>query len=155
VADSTEVEKRNRLARFLPSIQREWPIVLRFAALGFLNTAVSYLVFVALFKALSMLQSPGAAAQFVSYGAGMATSYMLNRSWTFCTLDSSGRHFVRFLATQALCLMATVASLGVLVDRMGYSPSSTWLVVNVIVAVANFLLQRLWVFGRTTVSAEL
>jgi putative flippase GtrA len=138
---------RDQLARATQSLVNARAVLFRFGVVGCVNAGVSYLVFRVLIFALSGSSHRGAVAQLFSYLAGMATSYVLNRAWTFRAFDSASVRLARFLTAQALCLVMTVASLGLFVDKMGFPSSLTWLVVNAIITIANFLLQRLWVFA--------
>jgi putative flippase GtrA len=78
-------------------------IALRFAVVGSINTAVDLALFTAM-TGLLALQPDRANA--ISYGCGIVTSFILNRSWTF--RDARGgiaEQFTRFIVVSLASLL--------------------------------------------------
>ncbi|MFC0298378.1 GtrA family protein [Geobacillus jurassicus] len=129
----------------LHTFRKEKQTVWRFAVVGASNTAVDF----AVFFLLAAAGVPAAAAQVVSYGAGMANSYIWNRRWTFEVKRKANiGEFLRFLAVNGLSLGA---SLGVLLVADRFAP--LWLAKSVATLVgmaANFAGSRYWVFAEQT-----
>lgn len=116
---------------------------IKFAATGLLNTAVD----AGVFALLLALGTGTYLAQTVSYGCGMLSSYLINRSWTFGSREGVfSSAAVRFIT----------ANLGLLVFSLGvlYLVEGT-LGLPVFIAKAaaicctvglGFMINRLWVF---------
>ncbi|KDE47083.1 membrane protein [Geobacillus sp. CAMR12739] len=125
----------------LHTFRKEKQTIWRFAVVGVSNTAVDFVVFFL----LAAMGVPAAAAQVVSYGAGMANSYIWNRLWTFQVKRKANiGEFLRFLAVNGLSLGA---SLGVLLAAERLMP--LWLaksVATIAGMAVNFIGSRFWVF---------
>ena len=115
----------------------------RFLAVGIANTALSYVVYVALVH----VDVPPPAAGAIAFTAGAVQGYVLNGRWTFAGLDT-GRQRLRYLlvqlggagATSAIVWLATTA---------GVPRTAAYLVAVPPVTLATFFLNRSWVFvGR-------
>lgn len=86
----------------MPAVLRE---MARFAAVGVVNTGVDICLFALLLSAAAI---PAAAANVLSYSAGVVTSFVLNGRWTF---GSGGRPAGPALSAFALFASAAVAGL--------------------------------------------
>lgn len=121
---------------------------LRFLVVGGLNTALAFVLFRALLRALG--GRPGAAgrAQALAYAAGIAISYAANRGWTFRSDRAHRGALPRFVAAElcALSLSATLVHLGTGVA--GLPPSLSWLGATATTTVLNFVTQRYLIFPR-------
>jgi putative flippase GtrA len=126
---------RERLLRFA-----------RFALVGVGNTAFSYVVFRLVLRALGDLTGAAGIAYGICYAAGFALSFTLNRSWTFRSTGRARAELVRFLAAQGTCLVlsAGLVSVGVSLLRLPMTP--WWVCVTGLTMVANYAMQRRWVF---------
>ena len=86
-------------------------IALRFALVGSINTAVDLVLFTAMTELLAMQPDR---ANAISYGCGIVTSFILNRSWTF--EDARGgiaEQFTRFtVVSLASLLLSTMIVAG-------------------------------------------
>lgn len=121
----------------------EGGLLARFAAVG----AVTTLLDIALFAALTAAHLPAGAANLLSYSCGIALSYALNRRWTFAAEGSPGRA-VRFVT-------ATLAGLGastllVLAFASILPPVVAKALSVPIVFLWNYGASRLWVFRPGT-----
>jgi putative flippase GtrA len=120
-------------------VQRALPgTVVRFAAVGVVNTAIDVMLFWMLHAPLGIL-----AANFVSTSAGMAFSFLVNGRHTFGADRVTWRQAALFLATNSL----TMWLLQPLLIHAAYDVAATPLMVAKLLAlggsvVANFLLYR-------------
>jgi putative flippase GtrA len=121
---------------------------LRFCLVGVSNTALTYLIFTALVHAMAPWFGRAAVAQAVGYGAGVLWSYGLNSRWTFKAVDHPRRRFTRFVVVQAVLMAGSAALIGLLVDRLGLPATSAWFGVTVVITAVNFVVTRVWVFGK-------
>ncbi|OQP04262.1 hypothetical protein B1690_16135 [Geobacillus sp. 46C-IIa] len=128
----------------LHTFRKEKQAVWRFAVVGAGNTVVDFVVFFL----LAAMAVPAAAAQVVSYGAGMANSYIWNRLWTFQMKRKANiGEFLRFLAVNGLSLGA---SLLVLLAVKRFMPLWMAKMTATLAGMAvNFIGSRCWVFAET------
>lgn len=129
-----------------PGGGRRWAVdrtILRFTAVGLLTTLLDIGLFSGLTHAAGLAP---AAANLVSYSCGIATSFALNRRWTFDAAGRAGaRAFLRFAASNAAGLALSTAIVAAL---SAFLPGLFAKVVSVpVVFVWNYLLARHWVFA--------
>lgn len=86
-------------------------IALRFALVGSINTAVDLALFTSLTGFLAMQPDR---ANAISYGIGIVTSFILNRSWTFQDVRGGiAEQFTRFtVVSLASLLLSTMIVAG-------------------------------------------
>ncbi len=135
------------------------PIV-RFGVVGLSNTLVSFAAFHALLHVLDDVSVRASLAQFGSYALGIGWSFFWNRRWTFRSDGAAGAaperpasQFVRFATLQAVLMVGSATSLGVLVDQLQQPPTLMWILVMGVVTVLNYVLSRYWAFRPTTAVA--
>jgi putative flippase GtrA len=85
----------------------------RFLVVGVLNTAVGLSV---IFAAKALLGWNDFAANATGYAVGLATSFLLNRAWTFGDRGRISPALIRFLAAFALAYLANLATVFALRD---------------------------------------
>ena len=80
---------------------------LTFAAIGLVNTAVTF----AVFNLCTAAGLPAAAANALGWTAGFANSFLMNRTWTFADRRGlpAGRTLARFAATNAVAFAVSEA----------------------------------------------
>jgi len=143
---------RARLRGFLHTHRR----FLKFAAVGAVNTAVTFAVFNLL---ATWLGAPAAAANLAGWTAGFVNSYFLNRAWTFADRRGlqTGRVLARFALTNALAFgiseLVVITGEAVLTSSglAGSAPRALALNAIEVAAVAaslsvNYLLSQHWAF---------
>jgi putative flippase GtrA len=118
----------------------------RFIVVGVGNFALSATVFFALHHLLMGGRFAAAIAQTLSYAAGVALSYCLNRGWTFSHAETEKGRLGRFLLLQAGLLGATSLLVHVSVDVARWPAVAAWFVIMAVSTVANFWFQKVWVF---------
>ncbi len=143
---------RDRL-RYLVHRHRRF---LKFAAVGVVNTAVTFAVFNLL---ATWLGAPSAAANLAGWTAGFVNSYFLNRAWTFADRRGlqTGRVLARFALTNALAFgiseLIVITGEAVLTSSglAGTAPRTLALNAIELAAIAaslsvNYLLSQHWAF---------
>ncbi|RED57152.1 GtrA family protein [Cohnella lupini] len=115
----------------------------KYALVGGLNTGVDFVVFCILIYGMGM---GSFGAQTISYIAGVANSYLLNRYWTFQVKGKRGMaEIVRFLLINVLSFAAATALLLGL-EHWG-TESAIAKIASVVCSLAvNYVGYRLWVF---------
>jgi putative flippase GtrA len=123
---------------------------LRFSAVGIVNTAIHYGVFLVL---LRLFHANYLVASIVGYGCGLMNGYVLNRRWTFQSSDpDSSGEFVRFFIVNLVALSANSAVLYAGVQDFGWRPEQAQLVALAFSLTMNFFGNKLWTFKRRTVA---
>ncbi|MDI6691693.1 MAG: GtrA family protein [Anaerosomatales bacterium] len=127
----------------------------KFGLVGVVNTAVAYGVFLLLALGLAV---PPTASHAAGWLAGMATSWLLNRLWTFGDrVVSLSRALPRFAVANLVVMGAGAAALGVAAGPAraaavgaGASGAAGVAVLEALVLAAsvvlNYMLATLWVF---------
>ena len=120
----------------------------RFATVGVANTALSYVVYVALVH----VDVPAPAAGALAFAAGAVQGYVLNGRWTFSGRDTR-RQRLRYLLVQ-LGGAGTTSAVVWLATAAGAPRAVAYLFAIAPVTLATFALNRSWVFvGQRASSA--
>ncbi len=119
----------------------------RFVLIGGGNTALSFVVFQTVLRLLGRRAGAPALAQALGYLVGMGVGYAAHRRVTFRSDGEVGRQLPRFVAVNATLLAFTTVALEILVARAGFPASASWLGVMIASTLANFELQRRFVFA--------
>lgn len=92
--------------------------LVRYAAVGVLNTAVGYgVIFGAMLFGIGHV-----AANMIGYGCGFILSFSLNRRWTFRSNAELGRSFPRFALVTAAAYCSNLAAVRIAIEGMGINP---------------------------------
>ncbi|MDQ0058855.1 GtrA family protein [Paenibacillus harenae] len=124
---------------------------MKFNAVGLLNTAIDMI----LYTLLVWLGVHFAIAQVLSYGAGMANSYVLNSKFTFggtgtsSTSDKSGslRMGARFVVWNGVILAVSILFLTLMTTLAGMNELYAKLIATAVTVVINFYGSKRWVFA--------
>jgi uncharacterized protein len=121
-----------------------WIQAVKYGAVGVLNTAVTYLVFLALHRLLGIGEYWANAA---GYAAGFANSFAWNKAWTF---RSRGFRFSEFLLFALVALAAYGVQLPVfaLLRRLAVDGEIAELIAMVPYTAVGFLGNRFITFGK-------
>ena len=90
--------------------------LLRFAAVGVLNTAVGYAV---IFACMYLVGWGAVVSNIAGYAVGLVVSYTLNRTFTFRSAAGKKREIVRFLSIFMVAYLANIGALMLLIDHAG------------------------------------
>ncbi|QYR21472.1 GtrA family protein [Paenibacillus sp. sptzw28] len=118
--------------------------LLKFCFVGALNTGVDLIVFM-LLTAGGVMYMP---AQYISYGAGICNSYLLNSSWTFRgTGKRNRREISRYIAVSLLSLAVASIILELLHEHTRLTLFVCKLIATAGSVTVNYAGSRYWVFG--------
>lgn len=143
----------------------------KFGIVGCVNVGVGFAVFVLLYRHFppvsSLLSATGkwgehAAHQLARLGVasvdagvaytlgaavGMATSFVLNKHWTFEATGLAGPQLRRFVVLNLLNISASSVIIFVLVDVMQAPYLPVWIAVTALAMVVNFIVNKYWTFA--------
>lgn len=123
-------------------INKKLVILFRFGTVGVGNTLIDFGVFFL----LTALHVPYLLAQVFSYSAGVANSYIWNRTWTFQVKEKAhGREAFRFIMINLAASGITFLLLYAL-QKGGLSLFFSKMTATAAGMVINFIGNRLWVF---------
>lgn len=115
-----------------------------FSLVGLVNTAVHFCVFVVLFRAFDV---PLLLASALGYCAGIANSYVMNRSWTFRVKGgASTAEFLRFAAVNIVSLLVNLLVLHFLTRSMNLMPEISQAAAILASLIVNFAGNKWWAF---------
>jgi putative flippase GtrA len=125
-----------------------------FALVGVANTTVHYCIFLLLLHAFAV---PALIASGIGYCAGVANSYLLNRTFTFRqTGAATGGEFARFALINGVSLGINLGVMKLVLATTTLRPEFAQIVAIGASLLANFVGSRWWVFrgqGGQPVSA--
>jgi putative flippase GtrA len=124
------------------TLTREWARILRFTAVGLVNTAIYTVLYIA-FVAISL---PYLAAAILAFAISVAIAYFLNHRFTFRVADHSTQLVVQFFTVQGFGALVNIAALTIAVEWLGWTPIGAQLVIIPPVVAMTFVANRLIVF---------
>jgi putative flippase GtrA len=123
---------------------------MKFNAVGLLNTLIDFAVFT-LLHSLGMLYT---VAQVISYSAGTANSFILNKKVTFRDQDRSRadgfdhKQLLRFIVLNLAVLGISLLLMHLLTDQFEVGVLAAKVMVTFITVIINFFGSRKWVFRK-------
>ena len=118
--------------------------VAKFASVGVINTAIDVVLFYCI---LEFLTAPIIVANTVSYSAGICSSFVLNKYWTFGHLDQRSSHTVQLVSFIFLSVAGLVISTVIVLSLSKYVDPMFAKLVSVLAVFAwNFVGSRYLVF---------
>jgi|KBSSwiStaDraftv2_1062776.scaffolds.fasta_scaffold25463_3 putative flippase GtrA len=117
--------------------------LLSFGAVGLVSNALTY----ALYLALTSEGVGHKTAMTLVFATSVATTYALNRRWTFDHRGSLKHSAQRYVGIYALAYVGNLAALALLVDAANLPHRLVMLALIVATACVMFLLQKFWVFS--------
>jgi len=128
-------------AAIAPTERREFGRIVRFGAVGIVNTVIT----LAAFAVLVAAGCPAPAASALAFGAGAANGFFLNRRWTFAGLPRAPAAGARYTAIQALGAGLSAVGVGAL-QSLGWAHMTAECVILPCVTVTLYCLARVLVF---------
>lgn len=116
---------------------------LRFAAVGLVNTAASFLVYITLLQ----FQVFYIFASVIAYITGIGISYLLNTAFVFKSQKRKSTAY-KFVAVYLSALLINLSMLYLFVDILGINPVLGQILVTSAVLFYNYVLQSIWTFKR-------
>ena len=121
---------------------------LKFNAVGLVNTLIDFVIFT-LLHSLGMVY---ALAQVISYSAGTANSFILNKKVTFKDRNR-GNHegfdkaqLLKFIVLNLVVLGISLLLMHLLTDKLGIQVLISKVLVTFVTVIINFFGSRKWVF---------
>lgn len=131
----------------MKEVNQNFKQLIKYGAVGVLNTAVDFLVY----QLLTFIGMNYAVAQCISYSCGILNSYLFNSRWTFKEdAKREKNEFVSFVVVNIISLGLSVLLLKVCYDVLGIeSDLVSKAIVTPVVMVINFIGTKLLVFKKT------
>ena len=130
---------------------RRFKSVISFGIVGIINTGTDYLVFSLAHGLLGLTPGQG---QVAGYLAGMVSSFVLNRKFTF---DSSSqepaRQIISFVAVNAVTLWVSTVMISRL-SNLGLNPYIAKIIITGLVMLMNYFGYKLIVFRKSSTQNE-
>ncbi|AIQ21958.1 hypothetical protein H70737_03260 [Paenibacillus sp. FSL H7-0737] len=121
---------------------------LKFNAVGLVNTLIDFVIFT-LLNSLGMVY---ALAQVISYSAGTANSFILNKKVTFKDRDRGNKEgfdktqLLKFIVLNLVVLGISLLLMHLLTDKLGIQVLISKVLVTFVTVIINFFGSRKWVF---------
>lgn len=122
------------------------PRIAKFLLVGLGSTLVHFLVLTFLYKSLNAHIVP---ATVVAFFASLIFSYLLNRTFTFTSRIQHHIGLPKYLLVTLVGLFWNVLTMYAFVGILGLNYYMSFLLMSVIVATNNYLLNKSWVFIDT------
>jgi len=120
---------------------------IKFSIVGFINTAVSYLVF---FILLEIGHVAYLLSSILAYLVGIIISYIGNKYWTFRASRTAVREeFIKFFILNLIGLAINTAIMACLVEIFKLNPLIAQILAMSVVIFYNFSGSKFWVFKET------
>jgi len=120
--------------------------LLRFVVVGLFSTAVNYAVFALLLYGLHLHYQLASAAGFF---AGLVAGFGFNKNWTYQEANkATPLLWAKYVAVYGLSLLASLALLYGLVDRLGMDARLANLLGIVLTTCTNFIGTKFFVFRK-------
>ena len=117
--------------------------LLRYAAVGVINTGLGYSV---IFACMYGAGLGPVVSNVTGYAVGLAVSYVLNRNFTFRSQGAKRAEMMRFVAIFALAYLANLGVLVALVHGASVHEGVAQVVSGVVYFGLSYLLNRYYVF---------
>jgi putative flippase GtrA len=115
--------------------------VIRFCAVGILNTIVGYGAFFILVNYLYYL-----VALLIAHIIGVIHSFFWNKYWIFKTIKINLVEFIKFIIIYVIVLVVNAVALFTCVDVISVDPRLAQLILLPIITGVSFFGQKLWTF---------
>lgn len=138
-------------------INRNINQLLKFVAVGCVNTSIDWTVYLAVLTAFPAKNASFySVAKGFSYFCGMINSFFLNNAWTFKSLQDkkAGIKLIKFLLVNVMGIGLNSASIYFFLN-IKTSHTTALILATVITFSFNFTLSKLWVFRRGKVVAKI
>jgi len=117
--------------------------LLRYGAVGVINTGLGYAV---IFACMYLLGLGAVASNVAGYAVGLIVSYSLNRTFTFRSTGARRAEMVRFLVIFLLAYLANLGVLVALVHTFKLHEGLAQVVSGVVYFGLSYLLNKYYVF---------
>ena len=118
----------------------------KFGLVGLLNTSIHYLVFLALYRYAGVHYL---ISTVVGYCIGIFNSFLLNKNWTFKTVNvRKDVEFLKFVVVNIVSMLVNVITLHLTVAVMHLIPEIGQIIAVFFHTCANFIGNKYWTFHQ-------
>jgi putative flippase GtrA len=117
----------------------------RFLVVGVLNTLLGYCV---IFALMYLAKLTPEISNIGGYAVGLATSYFLNRNYTFNSKQRHSGEVIRFLLVFFIAYAANFLALLVFIHKVGMHVAISQIVAGLVYVVASYLMNKHYVFKK-------
>lgn len=117
----------------------------RFLLVGVANTAFGYAI---IFSVMYLMGASPEISNFVGYLAGLLLSYVLNRNFTFNSIQKRSVEFLRFLVVFCIAYAANFVALLFFIRVILVNPGISQILAGGVYIFASYLLNKYYVFAR-------
>jgi putative flippase GtrA len=121
--------------------------LIKFLVVGALNTLLGYAV---IFACMYLLGLSALLSNVIGYAFGLVLSYVLNRKVTFQSTSKSKAEVFRFLLVFLIAYFANFFVLLMLINVWKFHEGGSQLVAGVVYVLFSFVLNKYYVFYRTS-----
>lgn len=119
----------------------------KFAVVGVANTAIDFLIYLALTRIFSFFADNFVLANIISFSVAVSNSFYWNRKWTFRSVDERHvRQYMKFFIVNVAGLGINTAVLYLLVTYAGFYDVLAKVIAIGVALFWNFFVNRMWVF---------
>lgn len=118
--------------------------LIRFSAVGVLNTVVDFGIFYVL---NTLLQVNAYASQILSFLAATLNSFLCNKYWTFGKKNPiNSREIFRYVVAQGSYLLLSLGVMWIFKEKAGLPPMLAKILTAGLMIPYNYILDKIWVF---------
>lgn len=115
-----------------------------FSVVGLINTGIHYCVFLFLYRFININYL---VASVVGYSCGLLNSFILNKKWTFKTINvRKDLELIKFIIVNVVALGVNIIGLKFFVEAMGIRPEISQIAAIGFSLVTNFFGNKYWTF---------
>jgi putative flippase GtrA len=118
--------------------------LMRFAAVGVLNTVLGYAV---IFACMYLAGLGAVTSNVIGYLVGLIVSYVMNRTFTFRSVAPASREMIRFVSIFLLAYLANLAVLVLSIDHFGVHEGVAQIGAGVVYFGLSFIMNKYYVFA--------
>lgn len=116
---------------------------IRFLLVGVANTAFGYAI---IFSLMYLASVSPEISNFFGYLAGLVLSYILNRNFTFRSIQKRSAEFGRFLLVFGFAYSSNLVALLVFIRVLFIGPGASQILAGGVYIVTSYLLNKYYVF---------
>jgi putative flippase GtrA len=117
---------------------------IKFSLVGLLNTGIHYAMFLFLYRSCGINYLFASA---VGYSCGLLNSFILNKNWTFKTINvRRDVEFIKFILVNIVALAINIIALKFFVEAIKIIPEISQVLAIVSSFIVNFLGNKYWTF---------
>ena len=115
----------------------------RYLLVGVFNTLLGYGV---IFTCMYLVGLSPETSNIIGYAVGLVCSFILNRYYTFQSLQKKRCEIIRFLAVFGFAYAANFAVLVLLIHEIGINEGVSQVLAGIVYVLASYFMNKLYVF---------